>query len=103
MAPAAAAFAEELAKVEWQDAQVPVYCNVDGAPHTAAEELQACLRRQLAAPVRWEACVRAMIAAGAREFWELGPKKVLTNMLARIDPAAQGRAIGTWEELSALA
>ena len=48
-------------------------------------EIKANLIAQLTAPVRWTQTVRNMIAAGATEFVELGPGKVLQGLVAKID------------------
>ncbi len=100
MAPIAEEFAAFLADAEISDARVPVYCNVDADAHTAAEELRECLKRQLTGSVLWEKSVRRMIADGATEFFEIGPKDVLTKMMARIDPSVSARAVGTWQEVA---
>ena len=55
------------------------------APHTDPAEIKANLIAQLTAPVRWTQTVRNMIAAGATEFVELGPGKVLQGLVAKID------------------
>ncbi|MDE6110154.1 MAG: [acyl-carrier-protein] S-malonyltransferase, partial [Muribaculaceae bacterium] len=54
-------------------------------PHTDPAEIKANLIAQLTAPVRWTQTVRNMIAAGATEFVELGPGKVLQGLVAKID------------------
>jgi [acyl-carrier-protein] S-malonyltransferase len=63
----------------------PVYQNVDGKPHTDAEEIKANLIAQLTSPVRWTQCVQNMIADGADDFTECGPGKALQGMISRID------------------
>ncbi|MEZ3524288.1 MAG: [acyl-carrier-protein] S-malonyltransferase, partial [Muribaculaceae bacterium] len=63
----------------------PVFQNVDALPHTDPAEIKANLIAQLTAPVRWTQTVRNMIAAGATEFVELGPGKVLQGLVAKID------------------
>ena len=60
----------------------------------AVDEIRAELAQQIAAPVRWEDSVRAMLRAGVTRFIEIGPGKVLTGLLKRIDPTAEGVAIG---------
>lgn len=62
----------------------PVYQNVDGKPHTDAEEIKANLIAQLTSSVRWTSSVQNMIADGATEFTECGPGKALQGMIGRI-------------------
>ena len=61
-----------------------VYQNVDAQAHTDAEEIKANLIAQLTASVRWTQEVQNMIAAGATDFTECGPGKVLHGMLGKI-------------------
>ncbi len=63
----------------------PVYQNVDGKPHTDAEEIKANLIAQLTSSVRWTSSVQNMIADGADDFTECGPGKALQGMIGRID------------------
>ena len=61
-----------------------VYQNVDAQAHTDAEEIKANLIAQLTASVRWTQEVQNMIAAGATDFTECGPGKVLQCMIGKI-------------------
>ena len=63
----------------------PVYQNVDGKPHTDAEEIKANLIAQLTSSVRWTSSVQNMIADGADDFTECGPGQALQGMIGRID------------------
>ena len=63
----------------------PVYQNVDGKPHTDAEEIKANLIAQLTSSVLWTSSVQNMIADGADDFTECGPGKALQGMIGRID------------------
>ena len=101
MQPSAEEFAAHLATVPFSDAQVPVYCNTDAAPHTAAEELRQAALRQLTGPVLWQNSVERMAADGVEKFIEIGPKEVLTNLVKRILPGAKARAVSSWHQLAA--
>ncbi|MDE6498272.1 MAG: ACP S-malonyltransferase [Muribaculaceae bacterium] len=85
MEPARAELAEAIAATEIHTPVCPVFQNVDALPHTDPAEIKANLIAQLTAPVRWTQTVRNMIAAGATEFVELGPGKVLQGLVAKID------------------
>ncbi len=61
----------------------PIYQNVDAAPHTKPEEIQANLVAQLTAPVRWTQTVERMVADGATDFVELGPGNVLQGLVKK--------------------
>ncbi|MCH5222200.1 MAG: ACP S-malonyltransferase [Muribaculaceae bacterium] len=85
MEPARAELAEAIERTEIKAPICPVYQNVDALPHTDPAEIKANLVAQLTAPVRWTQSVINMISAGADEFIELGPGKVLQGLVAKID------------------
>jgi [acyl-carrier-protein] S-malonyltransferase len=95
MKVAEAGLAEALAAVEFRDPSFAVVSNVTAEPVGDADRARELLTRQLTAPVRWTAVVRAMIEQGARVFYELGPGNVLTGLLRRIDRGMEGSAVGT--------
>ena len=64
--------------------KIAVY-GVDIKTHTTADRIRAGLVKQLYTPVYWAATVRTMIAAGANQFVECGPGKVLTGLNRRVD------------------
>ena len=85
MQPAVPRLREALAGVSVQPPALPVYSNVDALPHEDPAEIREILVRQVVSPVRWEETVRNMLAAGADQFYEVGPGKVLRGLLKRID------------------
>jgi [acyl-carrier-protein] S-malonyltransferase len=93
MAPAADRLARALAGVVVGAPRVPVVRNVDAGLTTRGEEVVPFLVRQVTAPVRWTDCVRRMAAEGATTFLEVGPGRVLTGLLKRIDAALDGHVI----------
>jgi [acyl-carrier-protein] S-malonyltransferase len=85
MQPADARLAEALAGVPIRDPEIPVISNVDAAAHAGPDSIREKLVRQVISPVLWEDCLRAMIAQGVDEFYEIGPGRVLKGLLKRID------------------
>ena len=83
MAPAAERLRAALAATRFTTPRLPVYANVTAQPVTSAAEISALLVRQLTSPVRWADSVIAMQHAGISEFWEIGPNKHLSGMIAR--------------------
>lgn len=84
MKPADERLAEALATVEMGSPRIPVVSNVDAQTHSEPDELKDVLVRQVISPVRWEDSVRSMLDAGIDEFYEIGPGRVLTGLLKRI-------------------
>jgi [acyl-carrier-protein] S-malonyltransferase len=90
MQPAADRLARVLAEVAVEAPKLPVVRNVDAGLTTTAEEVRPFLVRQVTAPVRWTDCVARLAGEGCRGFVELGPGRVLTGLLRRIDGALPG-------------
>lgn len=88
MKPADARLSEALAGVPLNPPEIPVVSNVDAQTHTDADEIRELLVRQVISPVRWDDSIRAMLAGGVDEFYEIGPGKVLRGLLKRIDRKA---------------
>jgi [acyl-carrier-protein] S-malonyltransferase len=93
MAPAAERLAGVLTEVSAADPRPPVVRNVDAELTTRAADVRPFLVRQVTAPVRWTDCVARMTREGCRTFLEVGPGKVLTGLLRRIDGALTGIAV----------
>lgn len=85
MQPAAEMLAEVLSETEIRAPAFPVIHNVDAGRHERPGEIREALRRQLYNPVRWTDSVAAMKAEGAELLLELGPGRVLTGLMRRID------------------
>jgi [acyl-carrier-protein] S-malonyltransferase len=85
MQPAKDELQAAIEKTNFNTPKCPVYQNVDGKPHTDAEEIKQNLIAQLTSSVRWTSSVQNMIADGADDFTECGPGKALQGMIARID------------------
>jgi [acyl-carrier-protein] S-malonyltransferase len=77
-----------LASVPFSRPRIPVVANVDAESNDDPGRIPELLVRQVSSPVRWQACVKALSAAGADTFVEIGPGKVLTGLVKRILPSA---------------
>ncbi len=85
MKPAALALKEELAKISVKTPAIPVINNVDVVAATDAASICDALVRQLYSPVRWVETVQKMAADGVDTMIEMGPNKVLTGLVKRIE------------------
>ena len=72
---------------------------MDGAPRDTDSAVREALARQLFLPVRWTKCIAAMKEAGADVFLEMGPGKVLTGLMRRIDRELGALAVYDTESL----
>jgi [acyl-carrier-protein] S-malonyltransferase len=92
MRPAQERLSQDLRALHMQIATTPVMCNVDAAFVETAEASRDALIRQVTGTVRWDECVRGLIAKGAETFVEVGPGKVLWGLMRQID-----RSKGSWQ------
>ncbi len=100
MSDAEAGLREALEAVEFRDPEFPVVSNVTAEPVSDADTARSTLvRHQLTAPVRWTEGVQRIAREGVGDFVELGPGKVLTGLLRRIDRSLAGAEIGKPEDV----
>jgi [acyl-carrier-protein] S-malonyltransferase len=66
----------------------PIFQNVNAKASQNEVEIKANLIAQLTGPVRWTQSIEAMVSAGASEFIECGPGKVLQGLVRKINAEA---------------
>jgi [acyl-carrier-protein] S-malonyltransferase len=77
--------------------------NVSASITQDPEEIRRRLVEQICSPVRWQATIEKMIDEGVDTFVEVGPGKVLTGLLKRINGSAVGRNADSIEAVEAIA
>lgn len=103
MASAAQPFAAVLAGQPFCEAELPVYSALDGTASRDPDRLKRCLVGQIAAPVEWERTCRQMrLDHPEARFVEVGPGKVLTGLILRIDARAAVKRVEDKATLAAL-
>jgi [acyl-carrier-protein] S-malonyltransferase len=80
-----------LRAVSWKGPRVPVVTNVEARPNADAARIVPLLLEQVTAPVRWVECVEELVRQGATRMVEVGPGKVLSGLVKRID-----RSVEVW-------
>ncbi len=85
LSPAAERLSVALADTAISTPRFPVFQNVEGRAHTAADAIRRSLVEQVRSPVQWTACVQSMRDAGASRFLEVGPGRALSGLLRKID------------------
>lgn len=86
MAEASERLAELLKDIDFHSPSVPVVNNADALFLTNIESIKSSLVRQLSSPLLWEDSIKAIIDSGIETFIEVGPGKVLSGLIRRIDP-----------------
>lgn len=84
MKPAEERLQVDLGQTSFDAPKVPIYVNVDALRVESADGARDALVRQVSRPVRWQQSVEKMLADGVTLFVEIGPGKVLTNLVKRI-------------------
>ncbi|CAN5801671.1 ACP S-malonyltransferase [soil metagenome] len=93
MSRAAEGMRAVLANVQFSDPSAPLLANADARPLETAEACRAELVEHLTRGVDWIAAVERMSAAGVSRYVEIGPGKVLSGLIKRIAPDADGHAL----------
>ena len=94
MKPAQDRLEADLAKIKWNKPVYPVACNVDAELVTDEVKALNTLMRQVTGSVKWEQCMRLLIAEGVDLFIEVGPQKVLTGLMRQIDRSKKCLSVG---------
>jgi [acyl-carrier-protein] S-malonyltransferase len=101
MEPARAAFAAYLEPIPFAAPKFTVFTNTTGRAIAASADLKAALVKQVVSSVLWEDCMRSAAAAGAAEFWELGPGGVLAGLARRTEKTWSVKSFSEFTDLTA--
>ncbi|HEB90141.1 MAG TPA: [acyl-carrier-protein] S-malonyltransferase [Deltaproteobacteria bacterium] len=99
MEPAARELEPALLELDFQRAAPPVITNVEAKANVEAKRMPELLRRQVTAPVRFTDMIAEMKALGVDAFLEVGPGRVLSGLIARIDRRARRASFSSLEDL----
>jgi [acyl-carrier-protein] S-malonyltransferase len=102
MQPAVEDMIKYLDATSFAPPSIPVIANVTAVPCTSAQEVKMELRKQLTSPVQWQRSVEFMINHGVTTFIEIGPGKVLTGLIRRINKEVATLNIGDLEAVRSL-
>ncbi len=80
---------EALKDVNIKDAGIPFFNNSEALCISGPDAIKQSLVRQLSHSVLWEDCIRKISMTGIENFIEVGPGKVLTGLIKRIEPSAR--------------
>ena len=90
---------EEISKLNFVEPKKTLISNVTGSEISNAQELKDLLVRQIESRVRWRESVLFMINKGVSQFIEIGPGKVLSGLIKRIDKNVKVSAINNEEDI----
>lgn len=103
MSPAADALKEALeGTVINETGDVKVVANIDGNYYCDGEGIRAGLVSQLVQPIQWQKCMEKLLDDGVEIFYEIGPNRVLTGLMKRINRKAKVVNLSTLKSLEGL-
>ena len=102
MQQAADRLEQVLADTRVEAPKIPVVANVTANYHDGGSAIRASLRDQVTRPVRWQASIERLIADGVDRFVEVGPNRVLTGLMRKIDRGVRAINVSTVDRLGEL-
>jgi [acyl-carrier-protein] S-malonyltransferase len=93
MEPARKELQQAIEGTTFHTPSCPVYQNVVAKGVINKDEIKENLIDQLTGAVKWTQCVQAMVADGVSKFTEIGPGKVLTGLILKIDKEVSAESI----------
>jgi [acyl-carrier-protein] S-malonyltransferase len=85
MKPAGERLEKALEEVSVRDLKIPLVTNVEAEVNTSKDRVKGLLVAQVSSPVRWEESMRKIVEKGVEQILEIGPGKVLSGLMKRID------------------
>ena len=85
MSPATEIMKKEISNTKFSVPKNKIVSNVTAKPSKDPEEIRRLLIDQIEKPVRWRETIINIINAGNKKFIEIGPGKVLSGLIKRID------------------
>ena len=102
MSKATEIMTEELNKISFSDGSNKLISNVTAEPVSSTEDLKSLLIKQIENRVRWRESVLHMINGNVDHFIEIGPGKVLSGLVKRINREVKINTINSLEDIENL-
>jgi [acyl-carrier-protein] S-malonyltransferase len=99
MQPAVEGMTKHISVTTFKNPSIPVIGNTTATPLATAEAVKTELRNQLTRPVLWQRTIEYMVSQGVTTFIEIGPGKVLTGLIKRINKEARTINLGDLEAI----
>ena len=93
---------EEIKKVEFKKPKINIISNVTAKETNEPEDIKRLLIEQIEKPVRWREIVINMIDSKVNKFIEIGPGKVLSGLVKRINSSTELIQVNELEDLNKL-
>ena len=93
---------KKINETKFRNPQISIVSNVTATPKNEANEIKNLLIQQIEKPVRWRESVVNMINLGVNKFVEIGPGKVLSGLVKRIDRNVNLNQVNNLDDLKKL-
>jgi [acyl-carrier-protein] S-malonyltransferase len=103
MEPVIAEFSKIVANIRFRSPDIPVISNVTAQPLTDVDSIKEELVKQLRNCIQWQGSVEYMIRSGVATFYEIGPGRVLSGLIRRINSEVQIFNMSGIEDIAQLA
>jgi len=81
---------------------IRVIANIDADYYQSSEKIAEGLIKQLTRPLLWQKCMERLLADGVEKFYEIGPGRVLTGLMRRINRKIKVENISSLEAINNL-
>ena len=102
MSKATMAMTEELQKINFKQSKNILISNVTAEEISNTEDLKHLLIKQIEKRVRWRESILNMINKGVNQFIEIGPGKVLSGLVKRINKDVKISSINSQSDIESL-
>ncbi len=102
MKPAGERLEKALEEISVSDLKIPVVTNVETEANTSKDTVKGLLVAQVSSPVRWEESIRKMIGKGIEQVVEIGPGKVLSGLMKRIESRIETKNVENLKTLKSI-
>ena len=102
MSKATETMKNELQKINFQNSNNIIISNVTGDEVSNLKDLKTLLIDQIEKRVRWREGIINMIDKGVNQFIEIGPGKVLSGLIKRIDKNVKITSINNESDIESL-
>jgi [acyl-carrier-protein] S-malonyltransferase len=103
MEPVIAEFSKIVSNVRFRPPNIPVISNVTARPLTDVDSIKKELVKQLRNCIQWQGSVEYMMRSGVTTFYEIGPGRVLSGLIRRVNSELQIFNISGIEDIAQLA
>ncbi len=103
MQPAVDGMTQIINSLSFQEPAIPVIANITAKPMATAKEVKVELITQLCTSIQWQRSIEYMIANNVTTFIEIGPGKVLTSLIKRINRNVKTVNIGDTSAIKSIA